>query len=209
MLNGTIEATAGAVFDFDLCEFTNLGAGSYSLSGCPAGGDTYTYRLFIIHYKANGTVEYRNDKGAGATFTIDNGDKIRLTVRIGKDLGTVDNLTFYPQLERGTAATEYESYKDPALYQQAMEKAGQIKTALVELGGSPIFNRYGFGESILNEIITKQADILAKQDSYIGTASEVSISASGSNINDILDNVINVQELILTAQNNYIGGDSE
>lgn len=39
----------------------------------------------------------------------------------------------YIQVEIGDTATPYEAYKDPKLYEEALEKAEQIKTAMLQL----------------------------------------------------------------------------
>lgn len=112
-LNGTTTLTEAQTNDLILIPYnTTLPAGNYTLSGCPSGGGTYTYRLFAHILKADGTNKYISDTGSGTVFTIDTGDIVKtLSIRVGGLIGTVKNLTFKPQLEVGSAVTEYEPYQ--------------------------------------------------------------------------------------------------
>ena len=84
---------------------------TYTLSGCPSGGTASTYRLrIIINYKLAGNVQYM-DYGNGVTFTTPSNyvhSRIMIDVPVG---ATVENLTFYPQVEVGEKATTYQPYK--------------------------------------------------------------------------------------------------
>ena len=130
-LSGT--CTAESVADFFLLYNVQLPSGTYTISGAPSGGGTYTYLIFVNILGTDGVRRYFNDKGSGGTFTVTEGETVQISIRYGRELGTVEALTFYPQLEEGAVATEYEPYKDPVLYQQALEKAGQIKTVMENL----------------------------------------------------------------------------
>ena len=108
ILNGT--STSASVSDITILNDTKFPAGTYSLSGCPASGGTYTYRFMWHIKKANGENLYGNDVGTGSTLSIGEGDTVKIVLRFGKDLGMVENLTFYPQLELGAVATPYAPY---------------------------------------------------------------------------------------------------
>lgn len=113
-LNGTCTLTSN-VSDYHLIYQSNpIRPGTYILSGCPKGGQPYTYRLFLHIIRADGSAAYVSVYDNGVPFEINEGDRINtLSIRIGYQLGKVENLTFYPQLEAGTTATEYEPYKTP------------------------------------------------------------------------------------------------
>lgn len=113
-LNGTCTLTSN-VSDYLLIYQSNpIRPGTYILSGCPKGGQPYTYRLFLHIIRADGSPSYVSVYDNGVPFEINEGDRINtLSIRIGYQLGKVENLTFYPQLEAGTTATEYEPYKAP------------------------------------------------------------------------------------------------
>ena len=81
---------------------------TYTLSGCPSGGSGGTYYLFSTLWPANVTY---GDYGDGATFTLNVASSkqttnICCTVRTGF---TASNLVFKPQLELGSAVTEFET----------------------------------------------------------------------------------------------------
>lgn len=108
-LNGATinEATS----DFELSRAMYLQPGTYTLSGCPQGGSSNTYRLFMTIRRASGSDNYINEYGNGTTFTLSEGDYIRsIYIRFLKGLGTVENLLIKPMLEIGNAATEYEQW---------------------------------------------------------------------------------------------------
>ena len=75
-------------------------AGTYTLSGCPQGGGDATYVL----WSSKG-----QDHGKGKTFTLTEDTEMFLNITIMAGV-TVNNLTFYPQIEEGTAATAYTPY---------------------------------------------------------------------------------------------------
>jgi hypothetical protein len=87
----------------------NIKAGTYTLSGCPAGGTATTYVERLYEFTLDD--EYKNtsysDTGGGNTFVINDDCKYRVGIRFANGI-TVSNLTFKPQLEVGETATEYE-----------------------------------------------------------------------------------------------------
>ena len=112
-LNGTTTLAETGVYDFILVHAQKFKTGTYTLSGCPKTGATYTYRLFVIIRHSDGTVGYANDIGNNSTFKITDTDLVTINIRVGGQIGTVSNLTFKPQLELDSTATEYEPYIEP------------------------------------------------------------------------------------------------
>lgn len=109
-LNGTWNGSASAeVADLYLMSNYQLPTGTYVLSGGNDGGGTYSYRLFGQVIRANGTPVYISitDSKTSSAFVINEGDLFTLSIRIGNEIGTVNNLTFYPMLERGVVASPY------------------------------------------------------------------------------------------------------
>jgi hypothetical protein len=91
-----------------------LPPGNYTMSGCPMGGENNKYRIMIQTQRIDGTLRYYNDYGTGANFTLVEGEYIyTIRIRFGVNLGTVENLTFKPMLEKNPTATEYEPYVEP------------------------------------------------------------------------------------------------
>ena len=118
---GTSTATQTFAISTDV-----LPAGSYILSGCPAGGalsGTGTYRLQIDAAMPDGTTVYAGDIGAGAAFTL--GDKpvsMTMFIVITRE-GTHNNLVFRPMVRRASdPSPEYEPYRGEA-YEAEWEAA--------------------------------------------------------------------------------------
>jgi hypothetical protein len=85
-----------------------LKAGTYTLSGCPQGGGDETYGV----WSSKG-----QDHGKGKTFTLTEDTEMFLNITIMAG-ATVNNLTFYPQIEIGESATDYEPYIEPIEYER-------------------------------------------------------------------------------------------
>lgn len=99
-------STSGTATGNATQEITNiwLQAGTYTLSGSPSGGSYSSYLMDM-----NGS-PVGADIGNGFTFTLAE-DTVLPSLRIRIAAGTVtDGLTFRPQLELGSEATEYEPY---------------------------------------------------------------------------------------------------
>ena len=106
--DGSITANGTATGDVALSFISTtsfIDGNTYTLSGCPVGGSSSTYEILV----RNTTSEKRiHDYGDGATFVFDpDSQDIRIVIHSGT---TVSDLTFYPQLELGSTATEYEPY---------------------------------------------------------------------------------------------------
>ena len=112
VLNGSFTSipSGGRTFLFVLMQNASFKPGNYYLSGCPAGGGGYTYKLTIALTAPDGSTRYAVDYGSGGAFTVNDGDILRISISCGDEIGTVNNLTFYPQIEEGQTATSYEPY---------------------------------------------------------------------------------------------------
>ena len=70
-----------------------LPSGTYTLSGCPSGGTSSTYRLSVYN---NQGIGYQHDYGSGGNFpSLDGGMKFAIVVFSG---ATVSNKVFYPMV---------------------------------------------------------------------------------------------------------------
>lgn len=85
-----------------------LEAGTYTLSGCPAGGgaSTYLMELFIINPVTLANEAIGRDYGNGLTFTLEHDCKVRVNLNIMSGT-TVNRIVFKPQIEKGSAKTAF------------------------------------------------------------------------------------------------------
>lgn len=97
--NGT--ATGEAVFRMSV--YTLKEGVTYYLSGCPKGGSKSTYYFWFRGYN--------RDEGNGVKIPVTYDFTNNTEIVISKG-AVLDNLIFKPQLEIGTAATEYEPYTE-------------------------------------------------------------------------------------------------
>ena len=114
--DGTITANGTAtadVFFFMRNQDLILTKGTFFLSGCPSGGAGNNYMIYAVGYDNGKEVARYHDYGAGKVINSPV-DSYSLSVLIYILKGnTVNNLTFKPQIEVGTTATEYEPYVEP------------------------------------------------------------------------------------------------
>lgn len=97
LINGT--ATANTLIL--LSEEFNIPSGTYCLSGCPQGGSSSTYKLYL-----NGVSG--QDLGEGKIITLSTEENTCAVINISKGV-VCNNLLFKPQLEIGSTATDYEA----------------------------------------------------------------------------------------------------
>ena len=109
-LTATGTATANAEFGYFVKgepDYYILKKGTYTLSGCPAGGSATTYSFHL--YSDTGYSFY--DYGEGVTFTLKEDTKVTLAAMVVKGT-TVDGLVFgAPMLESGTVKHKYVPYE--------------------------------------------------------------------------------------------------
>ena len=79
----------------------------YTLSGC-SNGSTSTY-LIQVALNKNGTKRYLSNSVNTVTFTASEQEIAEVYIIIYEN-ATVNNVTFYPQIEEGSVATDYEQY---------------------------------------------------------------------------------------------------
>lgn len=85
-----------------------LPAGTYFLSGCPAGGSSGTYAVQLITMDdALNTVSTIEDYGIGKVFSLTEGTLCRVNFAV-KSGAKVNGLNVYFQVERGESATAFE-----------------------------------------------------------------------------------------------------
>lgn len=102
--NGTATATVSFILNHRIDGSMILPKGTYTISGCPIGGSTTTYRVVIGKTSSTGSFEVvARDFGNGATFTLSEEADIYVGAEIGNGT-TVNNLVFKPMLVEGSVA---------------------------------------------------------------------------------------------------------
>lgn len=108
----TVSGAPTAAVAWNIVDNMRLPAGTYYLSGAPANTSTkfrlqVNYKPTVDGTEQTGAVDYA---GTGAKMTLPYDAYVRAYIYVASDAGAVSG-TFYPQLEFGSAATEYEPYK--------------------------------------------------------------------------------------------------
>ena len=114
-LNGT--ATADAYF-WNVNHKPYLKAGTYTLSGCPEGGSRSTYAIAGSGWKPL-------EVGNGTTFSVEEDGEKQLGIFI-KSGTTVENLTFYPMLNKGTTALPYQKYDREVVWSKTSTTSDEV-----------------------------------------------------------------------------------
>ena len=128
-LNGT--ATADTYYNVALNNV--LEASNYILTGCPSGGGTGTYQLYL---KNSGGTTLGNDYGSGATFTLTSGNSVNVTIKVVNG-ATLNNLVFKPMLRSAdvTDAT-YEPYQCSTVnFTANLHGIGDVKDRIIKKDG--------------------------------------------------------------------------
>ena len=121
--NGTILAKAGtatgdAIFNCrvrgdDVITDPNpliLSAGTYSVSGCPSGGTSTSYRILLVGKTSEGTYgAILGEYGKGAKLTLTEDSQIQVQLVIAKGT-TIPDLYFTPMIEKGSGVHSYQPY---------------------------------------------------------------------------------------------------
>ena len=114
--------------------FTFPKLGQYFFSGCPAGGSTSTYRVFLTNYGA--------DVGNGYLLNVSN-LSTTTSIRINIKSGVVtDGLVFKPQIEAGSTGSAYAPYEAPTVSSVSLGRTIYGGTADVVTGEGS--DKYGY-----------------------------------------------------------------
>lgn len=112
----TCNGTATAYADYPLQLRTDnetpfaLPDGTYTVSGCPSGGSSSTYRLLVgVTNSNNAWQTIAADSGSGATFTYNTSMGALGVVIAVYNGATVNNVTFKPMIS--TSGGDYEQYE--------------------------------------------------------------------------------------------------
>lgn len=110
-------------------------AGTYTVTGCPAGGSSSTYYININLYDSTTgatSVGSYNDYGSGNTFSITTQKYVRIQIGIMSGMACPSaGYTFYPMLENGGVAHKFVS---PKLNEGAASTASKYITRIDDNG---------------------------------------------------------------------------
>ena len=156
--DGTVTAN-GTSTDYAIYYFNGestgilLPVGTYTLSGCFAGGGGTKYKLQVM----KDTTQIALDSGTGTTFEITEPTSVIVRIMIYGN-HTLTNAVFKPMLQLGSTATEWEPYVGGTFspnpeYPQGIENVeiGEIKTHNKNIIPYP-FPYYGEGDKTLNGV---------------------------------------------------------
>ena len=121
--NGTILAKAGTATEDSIfnCRVRGddviidpnpliLPAGTYSVSGCPSGGTSTSYRILLVGKTSEGTYgAILGEYGKGAKLTLTEESQIQVQLVIAKGT-TIPDLYFTPMIEKGSGVHSYQPY---------------------------------------------------------------------------------------------------
>ena len=136
----TLNGTTTSATDFVIYRDLTLQSGTYTLSGCPSGGGSNTYRLALFLSGAT-----KSDTGTGITFTLSEATTYNAMIRLGSGV-TFNNAKFYPMVENSSTATSYEPYTGdtyPINLPSGMElnSIGDYKDTFKLSDGSQLFDK--------------------------------------------------------------------
>ena len=138
----TVSGTASATADYTVALMTLSAGVEYFISGCPIGGKSNTYSLFLSD--GTGVVPY--DFGGAVKFTLTKDiSKRPLNIRISAGT-TVNNLVFKPMVERDVFTGDFVKLSNTALTDVsvsiASEEGETISYTLPETGELTIKSIY-------------------------------------------------------------------
>jgi hypothetical protein len=164
VLNGT--ATAAIYLSFNIgSSLVKLTPGeTYTLSGCPGGGSSSSYFMAIQSNPESGQTVSTTSKGS--SFVAQK-NSYRIYIFVAANM-EVENLTFYPQLEKGSTVTEWQSPvlspNNPIEIQSVGVKTRNLldvsKTSASTTIGGITFTNNGDGTITLNGTNTSGAEVV-------------------------------------------------
>ena len=208
----TLNGTSTAQHVFVLAQSLTLSAGTYTLSGCPAGGGTNSYQLDILTVPVSGgTTETRADNGNGVTFETPGGTTGQVRIRVVSEQ-TLSNLTFWPKLERGNRATDWSPA--PEDVDSAISNVeGRVSTnetsisnnasaIALKANSSDVYTKTAVDGKITQEVSDRNAAITAKANEITSSVSETYATKSSVNGKADASDVTALAGRVTTAESN-------
>lgn len=191
----TTNGTATAYADYPLQLRTDsvtpfyLPSGTYTISGCPAGGGTSTYRILVGITVNNAWQTIAADSGDGATFEYDTSmGALGVVIAVYQGM-TVNNVTFKPILNAGSTALPYTPYVAPGIEFSAIEESNILVVNSGDVETGAIITIHALG-TVSNPIIYN-----VETSEYFGVNVEM---AEGD---DIIINTIQKEKEVIQISN--------
>ena len=145
LFNGTATADFTFIIDKPSHLLENLRKGdTYTLSGCPSGGSSSTYRLQIYHSNLTSTTI---DTGEGKPFTANIQSESNVAILIYNGY-TANNLEFNVQIEKGSTKTEFQPHQEQT---QIVELSSKNILPLNQADFTTTF--YGVGIEVKSQVV--------------------------------------------------------
>lgn len=126
-----------------------LPAGTYILSGCPSGGSTSTYTMYVL---INGQYYWNN--GSEKSFTVNEEKTISVSIRVMEGIA-IDNARFYPMVSVEGGAYEPYTGGKPSPSHDYPQELFSIEDLTVYVCGGNLFNFNGIADT---DVIKRNAD---------------------------------------------------
>lgn len=126
-----------------------LPAGTYILSGCPSGGSTSTYTMYVL---INGQYYWNN--GSEKRFTVNEEKTISVNIRVMEGVA-IDNARFYPMVSVEGGAYEPYTGGKPSPSPDYPQELFSIEDLTVYVCGGNLFNFNGIADT---DVIKRNAD---------------------------------------------------
>lgn len=109
--NGIVTASGQATGNSRIAQYLYLPAGTYTLSGASSGSTSGAGDLYVTIVSSGSVIARDYDGSTENTFTLTQTERLYIACRFSNG-ATSSSATkvFYPQIERGETASEYEPY---------------------------------------------------------------------------------------------------
>lgn len=171
--NGTQDGTGGGSY-YHVSDTFTVESGTYKLTGCPSGGSSTKYRVYVYDHTSGSTGEVANasDIGEGATFNLQSGHEYNINIMIGTSQ-TVNDLVFHPMIR---LASDTDSTFQP--YAKSNQQLTKDKAEQAEV--NDIVNVYGSK----NLLPFNVADIIAANTNGTWSGNNYTIKGVTFTLND-------------------------
>lgn len=173
--NGTQDGTGGGSY-YHVSDTFTIESGTYKLTGCPSGGSSIKYRVYVYDHTSGSTGEVANasDIGDGATFNLQSGHEYNINIMIGTSQ-TVNDLVFHPMIRY--ASDTDSTYQPYAKTNKELTEDSVDWDNFSELGAVNFFDNTAPDKSQNGAVYTLNAD---KSETISAATYPTTVSANAS-----------------------------